>query len=400
MKVLSMLFIASLTCYLLLFNFGDFQMIDIVHAIWIVITIGAIVLPWKDFKGISEIRVENKKRVDTIATILIVICIILGVSCSVIAYYVLTTITDINRFKYVDGASEFYYSLGIDMKGFILTTLLYPLGYLLVPFVFYYLSQKRIAKAVFCFIGSLLPIAYGLTYFSRAHMTHVILVYIAAYFLLKNTLPKLKSKMVRRIIVLVGVAAVIGFASISTSRFEDHEYDTGNRDLAYTNRNSTIISTIDYFSQWWPCSQEMFRRFDGRTMHGSIIMQSTATFFNTISFNIIPNDAKGRRVRRETLFKEFLGSFIGVGAYTLYDIGPLFGLLLYALYGWYVRKQKPKGRSVSMSSLLIIFVLIQIPLFAIFYSVFDVVILSLIFLIPILAYMRPRRTIVKATVTN
>ena len=386
-----MIFITSLTGFLLLFNFGDFKMIDVVHAIWIIITISMVVLPWKGYKQITEITCGDRKRTDTIATILTVICIALGISCAILSYFVLSFVTDINQFKYVDGASEFYYSLGIDMKGFILTTLLYPLGYLLVPFVFYYLAQRQYKRAIFCFIGSLLPVIYGLTYFSRAHMTHFIIIYIAAFFMLRNVLPKAQDKRMRNIILIAGVGVALGFSAISSSRFEDHDYSSGNRDITYKTNSSTVISMIDYYSQWWPNSQEMFRRFDGNTMHNSIMMQSVASFFHTISFNLIPNDAKGRMQRREALFKEYSGSFIGVGAYALYDQGPFLALVLFALYGWYVKKNKPRGYTISISSLLIVFVLIQVPLFAIFYSVFDVVLLSLLFLIPIITYLRAKR---------
>lgn len=374
-----------------LFKSDSTQVIDIVHAIWIIITICAIVLPWKDYKRIKEITCYNNVRTDRLATALIVLCIILGISCGILSYYVLTNITDINRFKYYDGPSDFYYSLDIDMHGFILTTLLYPLGYLLVPFVFYYASQRRFMKAFWCFVGSLLPVVYGLTYFSRAHMTHFIMIYIAAFFMLRKVLPKIQNRRIRNVILAVGIGVSVGFFYISTERFEEHDYSTGNRNITYNTSSSTAISMIDYLSQWWPNSQEMFRRYDGTTMNNEIIFQAVANFANTVSLRIIPNDAKGRLRRRTELFKEYTGSFIGVGAYTLYDQGFFLGLLLYALYGWFVRKQKPHMSTIPITSLLVVFALIQIPLFAIFYSTFDVVLLMLLLLIPMVLYLKPEK---------
>lgn len=387
-RLLFFFFILSLSGYVFLFKSGGIQTIDILHAIWIIITICAIVLPWKNFRQIKEITCNSKERTDRFATILIVICILLDISCGILAYYVLTRISDINMFKYVDGPSDFYYSLGIDMHGFILTTLLYPLGYLLVPFVFYYFSQRRYARAFWSFVGSLLPVVYGMTYYSRSHMTHFIMIYIAAFFMLRKVLPKIQSKRVRNVILAVGIGVSVGFFYISSERFEEHDYNTQNRNITYNTSSSTAISMIDYLSQWWPNSQEMFRRFDGTTMNNSIIFQAVSNFANTISFGIIPNDSKGRLERRTMLFKEYTGSFIGVGAYTLYDQGPFLGLLLYALYGWFVRKYKPHQHTISITSLLVVFALIQIPLFAIFYSTFDVVLLMLLLLIPIMLFLK------------
>lgn len=391
-KLLSLFFVLSLTVFLLFFRFRTLEPIDILHAIWIIIVISMAVMPWKGFKQITTISVRDNKKVDTIATILIVICVALGISCLVLSYYVLTSITDINRFKYVDGTSDFYYSLGIDLHGFLLTTLLYPIGYLLIPYFFYYLSQQKTAKAILCFFGSMLPVFYGLTYFSRAHMIHFVMIYLVAYYLLRNVLSKNQKKWLKLSMVIMGIGVVIVFNAISSSRFEDHSYSSGSREIVTSSQSSSFVSKVDYFCMWWPNSQELFRRFDGQTMHNGIIIQSVNNFFSTITFGLIPNHSAKRMERRGLLLREYSGSFIGLGAYILYDQGPLLGLILLWLYGWYVRRQKPKGGEVSMHSLLLVFALIQVPLFAIFYSVMDGVLLTLVFMIPIGFYLRTQNT--------
>lgn len=389
-RLLSVIFLASLTGFMLLFDFGQTEMIDIVYSIWICVVVGAIVLPWKSFKNITTISEGNCKNVDRLGTILIIICILLSISCAILAYFVMTMVTDINKFKYVDGASDFYYSLGIDMHGFILTTILYPIGYLLVPYVFYYLSNGRKFKAFLSFLGSMLPVFYGLTYFSRSHMTHFVMIYIAAFYLLHDVLSATVQRRIKVLMLAVGIGAAVGFFAISISRFEDHEYNTGNREISTKNQSSTFVSTIDYLSQWWPIGQEMFRRFNGATMNNSIILQSTESFFYTLSFGVLPSHALERMKRREKLFGEYSGAFIGVGSYILYDQGPIFGIVLLWLYFVLVKKQKPSGSVLDMKKMLMVFTLIQIPLFAIFYSVFDLVLLTLILLIPINLYLKKK----------
>ena len=387
-RLFSLFFIASITGYMLLYRHDYFDVIDIFHAIWICITIGAVVLPWKNFKGINEIVVENESKIDRLGTIMFVICIILDISCGILSYYVLTTITDINRFKYVDGTTDFYYSLGIDLHGFLLTTLLYPVGYMLVPFVFYYLSRGNKTKALFSFLGSMLPVFYGLTYFSRSHMTHFAMVYFAAFFLLRHVLGENQKKSVKRIMIVFGLAIVVGFSAISVSRFDDQSYSTGRRNVSSRLENTTVISAVDYFSQWWPNSEELFRRYDYETMNNAILFQDVNNFFSVITFGLIPNHSKERAIKREMVFKGYSNAFVGVGAYVLVDQGPFLGMILYVLYIYLVRRHRPRKHAITMNSLIFIIPLMIIPLFAIFYSVFNTALLMMVFYIPMQLYLR------------
>lgn len=389
-RFIALLFVVSLLGYLLFFVSNDFHAKDLLHALWIIITLSAIVVPWKDYTSINSITTTNSSRADRLATILSIFCILLCISCGILSYYVLSIISNINEFKYGGDGVDFYYSLGIDLHGFLLTTKLYPLGYLLIPFVFYYIGQRRKWKAFLCFLGSMLPVFYGLTYFSRSHMTHFVLTYAAAYILMRGVFTKRTRRKILGIMVVFGVAAIVGFSAITTSRFEDHTYSSGENNIEINTTSSSVLSTVDYLSQWWPNSETLFGNYTGETMHGMIMTGVVNDFFTTFTFGLIPNQYEIRDKRWNELMKDKAIAFIGVGTYTLYDVGIIGGIILYVIYFFLVIRQKPKNGTMSLTSLMMVFSLLPVPLYAIFYSGFDIMIVLLLFYIPISMYLKAK----------
>lgn len=357
------------------------------HFIWIVITLCLIILPWRNFRKIQYISCENEKKVDNLAKVLIILTIFLSISSGILSYYVIKNVADINVFKYVDGPTDFYYSLGIDLRGFLLTTLLYPISYLLIPLFFYYLSRKRKLMVTGCFIGSLLSIFYGLTYFSRSHMIHFVLLYLFAFVLLKNTLSSKQKKTITIIFFIFGILVISGFTLISMSRFDGKQYSTAHN-TTHKIENTTLLSAMDYVGMWWSNSEELFSRFDFNTLKGGIAFGSLRNFVETATFGLIKNNSHSVEKDRYKLMREYSGSFIGVGAYTLYDFGPFIGLFVYLLYFLFLRKLKPRNSVITIHKLLYTIALAQLPLFAIFYSSLNIIILLLFFLIPISLYLR------------
>lgn len=383
---LSLIIIISLIFYCAISDQNLFDASHLLHALWVILTIGAIVLPWKEFKNIKVIEGYDLKKTDSVSRVLIITCLALVAFCIIISFFVLSYISDINQYKYTDGTQDFYSSLDMDLHALTLAVLLYPLGYVLIPFVFYYMAQKRLKRSLLCFLGSLLPIVYGLTYFSRAHIVHFILIYLAAYLLLKDTIDINYKNSLKKVLVVLGIASAALFVSISINRFNDNVYMRSSGEIE--SKNAAWVSSLDYVSMWWPNSQLLFERFEGETLGNEILFQQIHKFFYITTFGVVKNNADIIANDRQLLLKEKSNSFIGVSGYTLYDQGPILGIFLYLLYGFFVRKQKPKNGKISIGSLMLVFILIQYPLYSIFYSVMDNILLSLMYMIPVFMYMR------------
>ena len=353
---------------------------DILHCIWILVVFACLILPWRGYAGIQEITCLNHNRVKKVSIVLVVFLMVLLVGCSVLAYYTITLVDDINRFKYVDGPTEFYYSLGISVRPFMLATYFYPLSYLMVPLHFYFLSKGEKKMSFWCFLASLVSIAYGLTYFSRAHLIHYILIYVASYWLLRDTITPKDKKLIKKVILIGSIALLSYFVVISSIRFVDHDYSTRND--TYISDNSMINSMFDYLVMWWNNSEVLFSRFKWSTLNGQMALQDVNRFLSLVGINI---GASGQDLMhaRELVLGEYAGSFIGAGGYFLYDFGPFFAFIILLVYASFVNKLKPQGGVITINRLLTISVLSLLPIFAIFYSLLNVVLILLLLLIPI-----------------
>jgi len=374
--------------YLISSQVNDYSMNGMLHSILVIIFLGSIVTPWKLYCNVKSFQVVNEKRLNVISKILSWVCIVLTIYCFYISCFVYAQIDDINKFKYVDGTSDFLYSLGITMKPYILVVIAYPISYILIPLHFYYLSKKEVLRSSLCFLGSLLTIAYGMTYFSRFHIIHYFLLYIAFYLLLKNTLYNKIRRKIKYISLLFLMVGVIIFITISFSRFESFNYVRIESDSRI--QNSTIYSLVDYFSMWWPHSQTLFNNYDFQSFNGQLSLQSISYFFSVISFGLIPDFCSGLSIERVRIWKDLSGSFNGFSIYSLYDFGIFFSILYVCIYYYKVKANAPRNGNISITWLMICSLLLQLPLYSIFYSVLHVVLLGLLLYLPINLYINKK----------
>ena len=360
---------------------------DVLHAMWIIIVLAFLILPWKSFHSIREVKCSNPKRLKNVTIFLIVFLMIQLVGCSVLAYYTMTMIDDISMFKYHDGTTDFYYSLGINLRPFMLATFFYPLSYIMVPLHLYYLSKGEKSLSFWCFIASLVSIVYGLTYFSRAHLIHYLLIYLGSFWLMRDTLPREASKSLKKTMIIAASLVVAYFVYISIARFEEHDYITRSGTLI--SDNTVVNSLFDYLVMWWRNSETLFGRFDGTTLHGQIAFQDINRFLSLIGINVGTRGVDLVKMR-EIVLGEYSGSFIGAGEYFLYDFGPFFSLIVLIIYYSYVSRIHPRKGVISIDKLIIVSALAPLPTFAIFYSVLNVVLVLLLFVIPVNLYIRGR----------
>jgi len=81
-------------------------------------------------------------------------------------------------------------------------------------------------------------------------------------------------------------------------------------------------------------------------------------------------------------------TFNGFVAYIIYDFGYILTMLFSFYYYFVVYYLRPKNNQISLLSLFLLVLLIQIPLLAIFYSALGGIIIPLLLLIPIFIYMK------------
>ena len=361
---------------------------DVLHVIWIFIVLAFTIYPWKSYYGVKEVTCSNPRRLKTVTIILIVFLLIQLVGCAILAFYVTSTVEDINYFKYREGTTSYYYSLGINLTPYMLATLFYPLSYIMVPLHLYYLSKGEKSLSLWCLIASLLSVVYGLTYFSRAHLIHYLLIYLGSYWLLRDTLSQKSVKQIKKVMLIGGVAVLAYFISISITRFEGHDYDTHS---GVSVSNSTVVNSLfDYLVMWWNNSEIMFCRFDWNTMGGQIAFGNLNRLISMFGVQLGPT-ADVVMQQREALMKEYAGSFIGIGEYYLYDFGPIISIFVLSIYASFVNRFKPNRHRISVDRLLYVSLLVLLPTFAIFYSILNVVLLTFVFLIPINMYLTARR---------
>lgn len=367
-------------------NVIDISLSHFLYAAWVLISLLAIVMPWKRYTPVTSISVNNSKKMDIVAKFLSIYTIILTLYCLYIFSFVYSGVDDINRYKYQDGSAEFLYSLGISMKPYMLVIISYPISYTLIPLHFYYLSKNRAKMSIFCFIGSLLTITYGLTYFSRFHIIHYLLLYAVFFFFLRKTLSKKTKKNLTIIASSLGGFLIAAFLFISFSRFESYTYSNQNHNSIV--HNQTLYSMFDYFSMWWPHGQDLFDRYELQSYYGMLSFQSISYFIKVVTFGVIPDFCSSLPLERIKIWKEYSGSFTGFPIYSLYDYGPFLALFVYYIYYKIVRKKRPINNSIKIEWLLYMSLFIQIPLYSTFYSTMNILLIGILLMYPINIYLK------------
>ncbi len=346
-----------------------------------------IISPWRKFNKIQNITFRNELKLKKLTDVLLFISLFTFITLLATVIFVFLLVEDINNFRYGIGVStKFYYSLPINIKAIILANYLYYLSYFLIPLHFYYLGKRNFKMSVFCFIGSLNIVLFGLTFFSRAIFVQYSLMYIAFLFLLYDTLDIQIKRYIKIAIIVIGVFFSIYFINLTKERFVgDHLYE---KTISQKSRiqDPVVYSYFDYLSQWYHNSMYVLNTYDFKTF------KSQATFQPIISllaqYNFIKYSAKDYAKLRKSLWPHHWDKFNGLVAYMIYDYGYTISILVSLIYYSIVRRLKPKKREISIINLFYLILLIQIPLLAIFYSFLGGIIIPGLLLIPIHIYLR------------
>lgn len=325
-----------------------------------------IILPWRYFSNINII-VDDFPGLKKFTSIILILSAFSFIILLPTAIIVSISIDDVNAFKYQGESVEFFYnSLPFDVKFYILATFLYGLGYFLIPLHFLYLQKRKYLLSILCLVFSLNIILYGLTYFSRAMVVHYALIFFAFFLLLKDTLSDRIIKLFNRILLISFVLAVLYFITISVNRFQNDSYYARFIPEKSYIQDPILYSVFDYFSQglnngFYVLDDYHFKIFNGQTMFQDVLR--LAGQYNIINYSTIEYE----KFRQELWPKHFY-TFNGFVAYLIYDFGYVISLLLCLMYYSYLIRNRTYEHSLSIRSLLTISLLIQIPLFSIFYS--------------------------------
>lgn len=347
-----------------------------------------IISPWRKMRDIKAVSVKNERKIKKLTKFLVGISILPFLVFLVVAALVISQVSDINAFKYSEGvANDFYYTIiPFNIRFFILANYLYYFSYFLVPLHFYYLHKGNYKWAFLCFLFSLNSILYGLTYFSRSAFVHYGLLYISFLMLFYGALTAKLRSLINKIIIVVSVLVGLYFVSITTNRFDNDAVYEEKIPLDSPVQDPALYSYLDYLSQSYHNGMEILNAYDFNTFSGQTALNPILTLLG--QYRIIDFEASEYSELRKKLWPEHYYTFNGFVSYSVFDFGYIGTIIITLLYYYYVSKFSPKKSTVSLEDLFSVSLLIQIPLFAIFYSSISIIIIPLLFLVVINFYLK------------
>jgi len=206
------------------------------------------------------------------------------------------------------------------------------------------------------------------------------------FFILSPTLDRKFKKNLKIAILSFGVLFVSYFVYISNQRFTQDNLYAESIPSSSLIQDPVLYSYVDYLSQWYNNNMYVLDTFDSKTFNGQTSLQPVLTLLKY--FNIGSFDSKEYLALRMKLWPLHWYKFNGFVAYSIYDYGYILAILFSGFYFYVVRRNMPKKNTISLVSLFVLVLLIQIPLMAIFYSTVSAIIFPVLFLIPIYFYLK------------
>jgi len=263
---------------------------------------------------------------------------------------------------------------------------LYYFSYFLVPLHFYYLSKEKYRLSFFCFLFSLNSVLYGLAYFSRAAFVSYGLLYLAMLIILFGTLNATTKNFIKKFL-LISISIVLAyFIYITNQRFTKNMKYAAEISSKSTIQDVKLYSYVDYLSQWYSNGMYVLNSYNNKTFQGQISLQPILSLMG--QYHIIDYNPNSYMRLRKQLWPKHWYMFNGFVAYSVFDYGYFLTFFLALIYYYYVVKLKPKNKNIPLFNLLILVLLIQLPLFAIFYSTVGTIVIPFLMLIPILIYLK------------
>ena len=343
-----------------------------------------IIAPWKYLKISGTIANDFGANFNLYSKIMIGIGLLSVLFFTPVVIVISQMDVAVNDFKYEGVIDDFFESgaFPIPFKLFILITFFANFSILVLPLHFYYLVRGENKMALLALIASFAYVMRGLTYFSRAVPLQYIMLYGMFFLLFYKEVPKKTLKTIK-IIGLIGVTGLlINMMVISNDRFE--EYYSFNQTEYKINKEKyisdpVIVSYVDYLSMGYYNCYDLLGKYDGHTFKGQTTFGELLQLLH--QYLGVPFSKDEYQNLREKLWPGLWSkSFNGYVAYVVYDFGVVLSFIITMLYYMIVKRFcKKRRKDISLSHLTWLCLLLQIPLFSIFYSVFGQLVLTSIF---------------------
>ena len=380
--------ILSLLSLLLLNKGGDSSNLsDYFHILFTVSILLIIFHPWRMFRKIHQVTADNSKRVNYFTKVILIYSFLSFVVLGITAFAVKSLVVDINAFRYVEGVRGYYLNsiLPFHISWYGLASLLVSISWLLIPLHFYHLQERNKILSILSLVFSGNILLFGITIFSRWTLTHYFLIYLVFIHLFRD---KLSKKYRIFITSILGLFLLMTFIQITIDRFTDNtKYLNSSVPLESHIQDPALYSTLDYISQWYENSLLVLNRYSGTTFYGQSSLTPLLTVFNMFS-PVKWNYEEYLNLKIRLMGSQNYYKFNGLVASWVYDFGYLFTIIIAVLYYKIVAYIKPSEGKISINHLLLIVLVIQLPLFSIFYSTIAGIILPLVIWLPINKYLK------------
>lgn len=372
---------------IIIINSSEFSNVGLLYnlPICLLLTI-LLILPWQKYDLVSEIEIQDSKRVDNLTTILLILSAYVFFVLGTMAILVQTLITDINQYKYIDGSNEFYHKVfPFDIHFYYLARILYQYSFLLIPLFFYYLTLGKKRFYWPCLIFSLNIILYGLCFFSRWTIALYSLMFLFYMVLFRDIVPAKRFRKTKKVIYLGATLLLLFFVFVTISRFGSDNSAAKNYESRIppdaSVQDPSLYSVLDYLGQSNYYGLYILDRYTGETFGGEFFLSS---IYELLSYFGLPYDTGTIRKKEAKLWQDADGAFTGYAAYTIYDWGYIGAFIQGILYVLIVRLKKKK---ITMNKLLLTASLVQMPICAIFYSQIAMVVSCFILHLPCILYL-------------
>jgi len=385
-----LVFIQILSLFLMVISAGDTFTVSISRMFNIVYTaliLTLIIYPWRHYDKINFTYVGSERKVIIVTKVLLILSVIVFFVLLFTGIWVMTNVSDINKFKYVAGERMEVLSnnFPISMRWFLFSNYLYVLSYFLIPLHFYFIGKSKFYSAL-CLLFSFNIVLYGLSFFSRWTLTHYILIYGIFLFLYRDSISEKYLKNIKRIFFVVVLLLSYMMYYITVSRFEMNQaaYNRVPNDSFI--QNPALYSSVSYFTEWYNNSLLLLDNYSFETFNGQATFLPILKILN--SYTPVSWDLdKYMELRESILTPEYYKNFAGLVANWVFDFGYILSLLSAVVYNRIIYRLRPRNNRIKLKNTLLLVLLIQLPLVSIFYSFMGGIITSLIILIPINLYL-------------
>ena len=349
------------------------------------------ILPWSNYHKIKKIKTSDEVGVNKIADVMLYVGGFVFVILLFVAVIVNLLVSDINTFKYEDGASvDFFYKvLPFNVKFFILAYSLYYLSYFFIPLHFYFSSKGDARRSKLCLLFSFNIILYGLTFFSRWTIILYVLLFFVHWVIYSKLIPLSVRVKEKKVIKYFACFFLFIFFFITFSRFADNsEYENRMSDRTYVH-DATLYSLFDYLGKSNSNGLYQMNRYQGETFKGGFMLWTLQDMLSTIGITNKSNVTE----MRDDMWGDKARSFTPFAVYTFYDVGFVMSFAIALLCFVFIRQ---KSLFISFDKFIVTSLLIQLPLCSIFYSQMPVVVFCLF----IYAFMKLYLYLRKISVRN